>query len=147
MLLNEIEYPCVVGTIHGLIKIENINELKHWVHECSSLEIVFIKHGFNEHCKPKFILSRDGLLREFIPKNETRTWAKYISFLVDCSKLECRVINHQALTKEKVRNLFKANITALDMHFPHTMSAYKYLKHGTQNTPLNSEDILQLIEA
>ena len=140
-----IGYPCIVGHMVGVCKVTNINELKHYFHFVNLDNRAFLKEGFNEKLRIRFLITGDGAFREFIPLIEKRKWARAIPWLVE-SKLECEVKVSTHFSRGELSLLIKRNLTSLDRHFPRAMKLYKLLKQGEQNLPLSQEQVSEIIK-
>jgi hypothetical protein len=139
-------YPCILGNDHGVLKIRSSKELKRCIHGFESAERVYIKEGHNEALRPKFLLTSDGLFREFVPLVETRGWSKYIAWLVDLSCLRCSVRVTTDFTSKQLGALIKGNITKLDRHFSGAMRLYKALAAQSNEVPLSKNQIYEIIQ-
>ena len=146
MNFQNIEFPCLLGSDIGVIRIKDERDLRNWLHGFEANNIAYLKHGYNPKLRPKFLITCDGTFREFVPKSEQRKWSKYLFWLWDFSKIKCNVELNIGFSSEELHQYLQRNITSLDKHFSQAMRLYKVLKSYEPTEPLTVEQLCEIIK-
>jgi hypothetical protein len=89
--------PCLVAMPTGLLRVPG-SDMRHFVRGRNAAGRWEFKHGATPSLQVRFLIQRDGCLREVQPLRARRRWAAAFARLHDFVLLECEVALPRQLT-------------------------------------------------
>jgi len=99
--MSEILLPCLVATPTGLLRVPR-SDMHHFVRGRNPAGHWDFKHGATPSMQVRFLIQRDGCLREVRPLRARRRWGAALARLVDVVILECELAPGRQLSNAEM---------------------------------------------